>query len=308
MSTRAAPSAGKPQRAEDHNVEQGERTYENQGVGSGEGNFRPRPGRRRRRRDGRRQPDQQLSLPSGLHPGQGPVHRHQPGPLPRPRPCCPRPPGRPLDQHPAAVPPPERQADLLPLARVPHRPGDGQQRHLPRAGRDLPRGDDAARPGLGRAPRRRGRCRSRQRRPRPARRLLPRFDGDPEASGHRLRHPLRLRRLQAVHRQRQPGGRAGQLAALRQPLGGRPPGALVRRQLRGPVRAAAGERRHPLGVGQHPAHHRHGLRHADRRLRHLQRQQPAGCGRPEPPTTSTSRISAAAPTSRRWKTRSWPRT
>ena len=59
------------------------------------------------------------------------------------------------------------------------------------------------------------------------------------------------------------------------PVGGRAPGAVVHRQLRGPRRAAPGQRRHALGLGRLPADHRRRLRHADRRLRLVQRQQPA---------------------------------
>ncbi len=64
------------------------------------------------------------------------------------------------------------------------------------------------------------------------------LDGDAEAAGDRLRHPLRLRHLQAAHRQRLPGRGAGQLAALRQSVGSRAPGIVVHRQLRRPCRAA----------------------------------------------------------------------
>ena len=59
----------------------------------------------------------------------------------------------------------------------------------------------------------------RQRRPRPARRVLPRLAGHPGLPLVRLRHPLRLRHLPPAHRQRRPGRGAGRLAPLRQSVG-----------------------------------------------------------------------------------------
>ena len=76
-----------------------------------------------------------------------------------------------------------------------------------------------------------------QRRPRPARRLLPRFDGDAVAAGLRLRHPLRVRHVQAAHRERLAGRASGQLAALRQSLGVPAARSAVPGEVRRPRRA-----------------------------------------------------------------------
>ena len=59
----------------------------------------------------------------------------------------------------------------------------------------------------------------RQRRPRPARRLLPRLAGHPRPSRHRLRHPLPIRPLQAGIPQRPPGRAARRLDATSAPRG-----------------------------------------------------------------------------------------
>ena len=74
------------------------------------------------------------------------------------------------------------------------------------------------------APRGRVGRRPRQRRPRAAGGVLPRFAGDARLPGLRLRHPLRLRHLPPAHRQRRPDRDARRLAPLRQPVGDRAPG------------------------------------------------------------------------------------
>ena len=78
------------------------------------------------------------------------------------------------------------------------------------------------RPGFCRGARRRGGHGAGQRRPRPPRGLLPRFARHARLSRHRLRHPLRIRPVQAGVRQRQPGGASGQLDDLRRSVGDRP--------------------------------------------------------------------------------------
>ena len=128
------------------------------------------------------------------------------------------------------------------------------------------------------------------------------LDGDAEAAGDRLRHPLRLRHLQAAHRQRLPGRGAGQLAALRQSVGSRPPRAVVHRQLRGTGRAAPARTASRTGTGSAPG--RSSASPTTRRSSATARSTSTICGsgRHAPPTNSTSAISAAAPMSRRSKT------
>ena len=65
------------------------------------------------------------------------------------------------------------------------------------------------------AARRGGRARPRQRRPRPARRVLHRLARDDERAVHRLRHPLRVRHLPPDVRRRLAGREARQLAGAR---------------------------------------------------------------------------------------------
>ena len=123
----------------------------------------------------------------------------------------------------------ESEAGLLHLDRVPDRPLARQQRHEPdaRSGRveDLRRAravlDGAPRPGAGRGPG--------QRRPRTARGLLPRLDGDDGAAGDGLRPALRARHLPAGAPQRLAGGEARQLAQAPRSLGGGAPGSKASR-------------------------------------------------------------------------------
>ena len=70
-----------------------------------------------------------------------------------------------------------------------------------------------------------------QRRPRPARRVLPGLAGHPRAPGDRLRHPLRIRHLRPGDPRRLAGRADRQLAGQRKPLGDRQ----TRRQLPGQV-------------------------------------------------------------------------
>ena len=87
---------------------------------------------------------------------------------------------------------------------------------LSRVGQDLVR-----RPGPGR------RAGPRQWGARPAGRVLHGLAGDPQRSGHRLRHPLRVRHLRSSDSRRLAGGADRQVAALRQPLGNRALGDCV---------------------------------------------------------------------------------
>ena len=96
---------------------------------------------------------------------------------------------------------------------------------------------DRAGARLRRAARARGRAGPGQRRPRPPRRLLPRFAGDARDSVDRLRHPLRVRHLPAGDRRRLAGREDRQMAALRQSVGDRAPGVGRRGQARRPHRA-----------------------------------------------------------------------
>ena len=103
-----------------------------------------------------------------------------------------------LDQDRADLPGAECETGLLPVARIPDGPLAGEQHHQPAArpvlGRVLQEATSSTRSrstraGTGRRPR--------QRRARPARGVLPRFDGDARHSGHGLRPALRIRHLQA---------------------------------------------------------------------------------------------------------------
>ena len=125
------------------------------------------------------------------------------------------------------------------------------------------------------------RRRPRQRRPRPARRVLPRLDGDARAARLRLRHPLRVRHLRA--------GRSATASRSSAPTSGckfgnpweiaRPgvhrPGAL-RRPRRARHRRAAAASACAGSRGETRA--RRALRHADRRLPHQHRQHAAPLG------------------------------
>ena len=80
-----------------------------------------------------------------------------------------------------ALLPAGREAGLLPLARVPHGPGAREQPPEPRAVRADAGGAEGPRARPRRPPRAGARRRARQRRPRPARGLLPRLAGDARA-------------------------------------------------------------------------------------------------------------------------------
>ncbi len=95
--------------------------------------------------------------------------------------------------------------------------------------------EDAARGRVGRRPR--------QRRPRPAGRVLPRLAGHAGLPVLRLRHPLRLRHLPPAHRQRRAGRGARRLAALRQSVGDPAPGRPVPRAVLRPGRRLHRRRR-----------------------------------------------------------------
>ncbi len=125
-----------------------------------------------------------------------------------------------------------------------------------------------------RADRARGGARPRQRRPRPARRLLPRFAGDARAAGDRLRHPLRVRHLRPARSATAPRSSAPTSGCgSATPGRSRAPDDSAPRQLRRPHRELS-RRRGPLprALAAGEPGHRRALRHADARLpgQHLQ--------------------------------------
>ena len=201
--------------------------------------------------------------------------------------------------------PREPQAGLLPLDGVPHRPVAVEQPPQPPRGAVRARGD--AKAGCGARPVRRGGAgrRARQRRPRPAGRLLRRLDGHARDPGDRVRPAVRVRDLPPGDPGRPPGGAPRQLAPPARPVGGRPPrgGGGRPRQLRDPAprRGSDPHRRlsdHPSGAA---------LRPAGRRLRREDGQHAAGSGGRRRRTPSTSPSSAAATSSAPCTTRSRPR-
>ena len=103
-----------------------------------------------------------------------------------------------------------------------------------------------------------------QRRPRPARGLLPRFDGDAGPARLRLRHPLRVRHVRAAHRGRPAGRASRQLAALRQSLGIPAPGSAVSRSSSAAAWCSSRDerRRAAPSLGRHRRRDGDGLRHA----------------------------------------------
>ena len=147
------------------------------------------------------------------------------------RPACPA-----LAENARYLRPREPQAGLLPLDGVPHRPVAVEQPPQPPRGAVRARGDEEAgcepRPVRGGGARRR----ARQRRPRPAGRLLRRLDGHARDPGDRVRPAVRVRDLPPGDPGRPPGGAPRQLAPPARPVGGRPPrgGGGRPRQLRDP--------------------------------------------------------------------------
>ena len=119
----------------------------------------------------------------------------------------------------------------------------------------------------------RGGAGARERRPRPACRLLPRLACDARGAGDRLRPPLRVRHLRPGDPRRRPGRGHRQVAAEGQCLGDPAPGRLLLRQLRRPYRKL--HRRGgalPGALDPGAAGQGHGLRHPGARLprQHLQ--------------------------------------
>ena len=154
------------------------------------------------------------------------------------------------------------------LGGVPDRAASRQQPGQPgplgrgRAGGLEGRAGPVATPGAG------GRAGPRQRRPRPARRLLHGLAGDARRAGDRLRHPLRVRHLRSGDSRRLAGGDHRQVAALRQPVGDRAAGSDLRREVRRPHRAVSRRRDGRYRVRWIPDTGRQGrrLRHAGPRL------------------------------------------
>ena len=166
------------------------------------------------------------------------------------------------------------EGHLLPVGRVPDGAAAGQQPAEPPDRGGGPRGAGCPRPGLRRGARVRTGAGTGQRRPRPARRVLPRLAGHPRAAGDRLRHPLRVRHLQAGVLRRLADRADRQLAGQRKPLGDRQTRRELPRQLGWPHRAIRRRRRrHPGALAAGAGHQGRRLRHADPGLRrpHLQR-------------------------------------
>ena len=197
-----------------------------------------------------------------------------------------------------------REGRLLPLGRVPDRPAARQQPGQPRHRGERARGDAGARPGPRRAARARRRAGPRQRRPRPAGRLLPGFARDARGAGDRLRHPLRVRHLRSGDPRRLAGRGHRQVAAEGQPVGDRAPGRELLRQLRRPHREPRPTRRGAIACA--------GSRRAGSRAWPATRRcsatastpaTPCGCGRARRSSPSTSRTSTSATTTARSRRR-----
>ncbi len=137
----------------------------------------------------------------------------------------------------------QSQIRLLPLGRVPAGQAAAPEPALHGHDRTGSRSVGNVRPGLGGLHRPGCRAGPGQRRPGPPGGLLPRFAGHAGYSGGRLRHPLRVRHLQADLRGRLAGGEAGQVAALREPVGVPAAGRHGRGRLRRPHRDVHGRRR-----------------------------------------------------------------
>ncbi|MGF6650051.1 hypothetical protein OKW34_000613 [Paraburkholderia youngii] len=126
-----------------------------------------------------------------------------------------RPARRALDEDHAPAIRAGRETGLLPVDGVSDRQDLYQRAARARHSRSDEGGAREPRRRHGRADRYRTRRRARQRRPRPARRVLSRLDGDARHSGLRLRHPLPVRHVPSGNRQRRAGRGARLLAARR---------------------------------------------------------------------------------------------
>ena len=131
-----------------------------------------------------------------------------------------------------------------------------------------------------------------QRRPRPARRVFPRFAGDFAISGDGLRHPLRLRHLHAIHRHRWRATRIRQhLVAAAQRVGNTTIGRAVHRAFRWPRREYARcRRRAAFTLGRNPGHPRRGFRSARARQSQPDRESPAAVVGPRAAAVSHRRF------------------
>ena len=201
---------------------------------------------------------------------------------------------------------------VLPLGGVPARAPPRQQPGEPRDLRDEAR-QALAELGydLDATPRAGGGARARQRRPRPAGRLLHGLARHARDPRHRLRHPLRVRHLRPGDPRRLAGRDDRQVAAPRQPLGDPP-------RRRSPSRVGFG--------GRTEAGHRRARplpRALDARSSVVRgvaydtpilgyrvgtRRTCCASGRPRPPSRSTSRPSTSATTTAPSTRRSSPRT
>ena len=187
------------------------------------------------------------------------------GSSPRPSPCATRSStaGWPATRQAQAR---QREAGLLSEPRVPDRPAARRCDAQPRAARAGHRGLARARRRPGGRARGRARRSTRQWRPRPARRLLPRQHGEPRHRRLRLRHPLRARPVPPGPRRRLAGRAAGELAGVRQSLGVRAAEIAYPIRFYGAVRETRGAGRRSGRSGKAASGAGGGLRHADRRL------------------------------------------
>ena len=258
-----------------------------------------RPGQvfRRRRRT--------VRAASDLRQGRPGRRRHAARPVRSRRALGPRRVVATLDQDRADVPDAECETRLLSVARIPDGPLAGEQHHQPAARPRLEPALQEAQARSARDHRAGARCRSRQRRPRPAGGVLPRFDGDARHSRHGLRPALRVRHLQADRARRVAARTAGSLARPARPVGSRAAG----RSRRGPAGLLVRHSRGRAADRPGPAvdAHRDSVRPPGGRLRRSAPSTRCACGPPPRRTTSISSSSAAATSSARWPRRSRPK-
>ena len=157
-----------------------------------------------------------------------------------------------------------------------HRPAVDAEPDQPGSPRPVPAGRRDPRARLQRAGRTGRRAGARQRRARPARGLLHGVARDPRRAGHRVRPSLRVRHLRPGDPRRLASGGDRQMAALGQPVGGRPPGDLLRGEVRRPDRGLPRRGRAlPRPLDSRSRRQRHAVRDARPRLPRRDDQPPA---------------------------------
>ena len=195
----------------------------------------------------------------------------------RHRACDSRPHGRPLAGVRAADRAQARQAGVLSLHRIPDRTPAVRFADQPAPARHRPHGAGQPRRRSRPAPQARARRGARQRRPRPARRLLHGQHGGARGSGLRLRHPLRAWPVHAADPRRLAARAAGAMAGVRQSVGIR----AARNRIFHPVRRQRRISRQRTGrhrarpVVSRRARARRGARHADHGMARAPRQHAA---------------------------------